>query len=281
MLRNSIIQKRLDFFKANGEENSEASLLQTIRVPKNLLFLTDRLPQANYEKIPPKKNLSFQNNSLPDVKIPPSSKQKKIKRGASPVHEEDRKPERENSPKSRNVVSLPSNKNDEIEILKRKLRINDEKTEDASHKMKSESELPNKDLLLPNIKGGSSNKESSKEVAPHYDIKYDPSPKKREEPKKKGPRNPNPYLHNEHVANVYQIYSPYLKNPVLKKPKYEDKQSKYLKQLEKYYEYNLYKPKKNVIEPTSPHLSHGAHAHKIIPNRKLSPIGGKKQMIKI
>ncbi len=86
--------------------------------------------------------------------------------------------------------------------------------------------------------------------------------------------NPNPYLNNEHVANVYQIYSPYLKSPVQKKPKYDDKQSKYLKQLEKYYEYNLYKPKK-IVDSNSPHLN------KVIPNRKLSPIGGKKQMIKI
>jgi hypothetical protein len=94
-------------------------------------------------------------------------------------------------------------------------------------------------------------------------------------------RNPNAYIQNEHVANVYQIYSPYLKNPVPKKVKYDDKQSKYLKQLEKYYEYNLYKPKKNVLEPIIPHGSHGAHINKIIPNRKLSPIGGKKQLIKI
>jgi hypothetical protein len=37
-------------------------------VPKNLLFLTDRLPQPNYEIFPKNKNYSFQNNSLPEVK---------------------------------------------------------------------------------------------------------------------------------------------------------------------------------------------------------------------
>jgi hypothetical protein len=177
----------LDFFKANGEENYEASLLQTIRVPKNLLFLTDRLPQANYEKIPTKKNLSFQNSSLPDVKMPPGSKQKKIKRAASP-HDEDRKPdrqdraEREGSPKSRIVVSLPPNRNDEIEILKRKLRINEEKGEEIhKHPNKASDDAPNKDVHLPNIKGGGilPNKDAAKDNHLHYEIKYDPSPKRK------------------------------------------------------------------------------------------------------
>ena len=41
IIKHPIIQKRLEFFKANGngEEYIESSLLQTIRVPKNLLFL--------------------------------------------------------------------------------------------------------------------------------------------------------------------------------------------------------------------------------------------------
>jgi len=84
-------------------------------------------------------------------------------------------------------------------------------------------------------------------------------------------------LNNDHLANVYQIYSPYLKNsPVLKKPKYEDhKQAKYIKQLEKYYDYNIYKPKKNIVD-MSPQ-----YGQKIIPNRKLSPIGNKQYLIKI
>ena len=51
----------METFK-NPEDFEEMTLLQTIRIPKNLLFLTDKLPQANYEKIPMKKNLSFSNN---------------------------------------------------------------------------------------------------------------------------------------------------------------------------------------------------------------------------
>jgi hypothetical protein len=80
-----------------GEENSESrqnELLQTIRVPKNLLNLTDRLPKPHYERsvIKCKINLSsvvkgsdlstiLTNNqsveSLPDVRQKDKSEAKK------------------------------------------------------------------------------------------------------------------------------------------------------------------------------------------------------------
>jgi hypothetical protein len=53
------------------EDNEENALLQTIRIPKNLLFLTDKLPQPNYEKRPNRKNNSFteEKTELPDIKM--------------------------------------------------------------------------------------------------------------------------------------------------------------------------------------------------------------------
>jgi hypothetical protein len=89
-----------------------------------------------------------------------------------------------------------------------------------------------------------------------------------------------PSNNNDHISNIYQIYSPYLKNGSPQnnnlKKKYDEKHSKYIKQLEKYYDYNVYKPKKNIVD-MSPN-----YAQKIIPNRKLSPIGKKpNQLIKI
>ena len=39
----------MEFFKTYSDDmHHDNNLLQTIRIPKNLLFLTDRLPQANY-----------------------------------------------------------------------------------------------------------------------------------------------------------------------------------------------------------------------------------------
>lgn len=61
ILKHPVIVKRMENFKDDGSE--EMTLLQTIKIPKNLGFLTDKLPQANYEKIPNKRNLSFTNNN--------------------------------------------------------------------------------------------------------------------------------------------------------------------------------------------------------------------------
>jgi hypothetical protein len=76
-LKNPLVQKRIDFFKNNNafDDGDDPQLLQTIKVPKNMLFLTEKLPKPNYEKIPQKRNLSFTNNETDMVK-----KKKQIKK---------------------------------------------------------------------------------------------------------------------------------------------------------------------------------------------------------
>jgi hypothetical protein len=87
-----------------------------------------------------------------------------------------------------------------------------------------------------------------------------------------------PYMNNDHINNIYKIYAPYLKQSPVKYHKYTlDKKNNangnYIKNLEKYYDYyNVYKPKKNVIEASSKMVN-------IIPNRKLSPI--RKNVVNI
>ena len=57
ILNHPIVQKRIEYFKsisgdkenANNTGNNK-SLLKTIHMPKNLLFLSDKLPKPNYEK---------------------------------------------------------------------------------------------------------------------------------------------------------------------------------------------------------------------------------------
>ena len=69
ILKNHIIQKRIDYFASFTNTNDEnltddQALLQTIRIPKNLLFLSDKLPRPNYDKHQHMKNYrSFSNNS--------------------------------------------------------------------------------------------------------------------------------------------------------------------------------------------------------------------------
>jgi NIMA (never in mitosis gene a)-related kinase len=52
ILNHPIVQKRIEYFKSfSGEEESEDKcLLKTIHMPKNLLFLSDKLPKPNYDK---------------------------------------------------------------------------------------------------------------------------------------------------------------------------------------------------------------------------------------
>ena len=52
ILNHPIVQKRIEYFKSftNDDDNEDKSLLKTIKMPKNLLFLSDKLPKPNYEK---------------------------------------------------------------------------------------------------------------------------------------------------------------------------------------------------------------------------------------
>ena len=89
ILSHEFVKKRLEFFKAqagyddeNMDDIDEGVLLKTIRIPKNILFLTERLPEPNYDKGKGNrknknininnnkdKKITFPNNLLPDIKL--------------------------------------------------------------------------------------------------------------------------------------------------------------------------------------------------------------------
>ena len=89
ILKHPLIKKRLEFFQAQAGENEsmmdnidEGVLLRTIRIPKNIIFLSDNLPEKNYEKSKSHtkalgRNIrklttntqNNNNNSLPNIKI--------------------------------------------------------------------------------------------------------------------------------------------------------------------------------------------------------------------
>ena len=52
ILQHPIILKRIEYFKSFGgeDENEDKCLLKTIHMPKNLLFLSNKLPKRNYDK---------------------------------------------------------------------------------------------------------------------------------------------------------------------------------------------------------------------------------------
>ena len=55
ILKNPIVVKRMEFLKSGAYNDidivnmDEAALLRTIRIPKNIIFLSNKLPKANYE----------------------------------------------------------------------------------------------------------------------------------------------------------------------------------------------------------------------------------------
>ena len=97
ILKHPLVKKRLEFFQAQaGNDNididdmEEGVLLRTIRIPSNLLCLSDKLPEANYEnpfkqrklefnrnKINTKGN-TFPNSNLPDIKCINKTKNENI-----------------------------------------------------------------------------------------------------------------------------------------------------------------------------------------------------------
>ena len=71
LLKNSIIKSKIEFFEENNKfnddinNNEESELLKTIKISKNLLFLSGRLPKANYNNENEANNIkTLDNNKL-------------------------------------------------------------------------------------------------------------------------------------------------------------------------------------------------------------------------
>ena len=122
ILKHPLVKKRIEFFQAEaGNENididdmEEGVLLRTIRIPKNILFLSDKLPEANYEnpyqKVKNKKDGSveknndkinninnkgntFPNSCLPDINLK-FKKKKQNENNNNTINNEEEKVHRE------------------------------------------------------------------------------------------------------------------------------------------------------------------------------------------
>ena len=75
ILRHPLVQKRIEFFKAqigidsvNIDAMDDNELLKTIRLPKNLIGLTEKLPKPSYNSRETNNNINtFPNNNLPNI----------------------------------------------------------------------------------------------------------------------------------------------------------------------------------------------------------------------
>ena len=190
ILNHDIIKKRLDFFQVQSgfedelDTNDEGVLLKTIKVPKNIIFLTEKLPVANYddnnnehnnkyiknnnkeedkkdndinetkEEIKnTKKENTFPSNILPNIKFnfaEQNNQQKEINKFNNNNLELFT-----NNDKKENIKEINNDIiNDETKIIDRKIKLNDKNNFDkkiTEKEMKKEKTIDlleiNKDLM--------------------------------------------------------------------------------------------------------------------------------------
>ena len=190
ILNHDIIKKRLDFFQVQSgfedelDTNDEGVLLKTIKVPKNIIFLTEKLPVANYddnnnehnnkyiknnnkeedkkdndinetkEEIKnTKKENTFPSNILPNIKFnfaEQNNQQKEINK-----FNDNNLELFTNNDKKENIKEINNDIiNDETKIIDRKIKLNDENNFDkkiTEKEMKKEKTIDlleiNKDLM--------------------------------------------------------------------------------------------------------------------------------------
>ena len=124
ILKHPIVKKRLEFFQAQSGENEdfdnidEGVLLRTIRIPKNIIFLSDNLPEKNYEKakshskamgrnIHKNNNIQNPNSSLPNIKILNNLKSPNLKN--IKINSKESNTNNNNNNKDNNINNLNDN----------------------------------------------------------------------------------------------------------------------------------------------------------------------------
>ena len=251
ILKHPLVLKRIEFFQANANfENididnmDEGELLKTIRIPKNILFLTDKLPGANYGdnittsnqssiKAKNNKNLSFPSGALPDIRIP-TKRSVIIESSTKKIQEIE-----ENNENKSNNGTIEVRKNDNVIH-----HTNHSKQNRNIKIVKEENGLPslNKIDLNPIISPSNRN---AKQKKPNGQV-----------------RELDRYING--IADRYKVYIPHLdynyKNVRISN---NHKLNNKKKQDERYY--HLYMPKKNGY-------SVNYNYNRVIPNKKLIPL---------
>jgi NIMA (never in mitosis gene a)-related kinase len=307
ILNHPIIQKRIEYFKSlstdkdilNNSGNNK-SLLKTIHMPKNLLFLSDKLPKPNYEKhiknnnevpeINQKSYRSYQNEQKEVEEIP---KLNQIKPNNSPSNNNNNNPAYNKYNSDININnSLPGNPNrKQLGLLLNNNKIvimppiNSRNNIHQHHRYLLQYNLPSIDKLNKNKKN------IHKEL-----VSLDIISKQKNElsklmlnnnslGRKLNYLNNNGYLNPGQMKDIYKVY-PYINRSLPQKGNNSNRvRQKYLFQNnirnERYYgsnsqkkidyDYNLknnnliIKNNINIVKKEGPEI-------KVVPKKKLSPL---------
>ena len=285
ILRHPIIQKRIEYFKTfTGEqENEDKALLQTIRIPKNLLFLSDKLPKPNYSKHMRGGNISAEKLNIKSY----ISFQKSEDKGEDKLLPKRKPPInilKSETTKNNNINILPAVKINEPRIRNKKIELNYNQVNSLNN-IKNKIELKKPILMHSGSQRLIKNIPNNKQININLNLNLN-SPKK---VLQKNGSSELPSLNIiSHINDIYKIYAPYLKRPEIQnniryKP-YNNNNNRYLKNIHRYYKIdkqnnnigrNIYNV--NSIKNVMPNrLGSG---RKVLPNRKLSPL--KRSIINI
>jgi NIMA (never in mitosis gene a)-related kinase len=293
ILKHPIIQKRIEYFKsfAGDQENEDKALLQTIRIPKNLLFLSDKLPKPNYSK-----KMRSSNNAISD-KLNKNNYRSYSKKSDFEIKETNKSPQNKklnneninNIQINNNKILLPivrigeqkinNNNNNSMEIINNNNNNNsnikkipeNKKTPSLvySGSQKLINNNPNKKILNVNgINLNGARKVMHKNMSSEFPSLNIINQKN---------RNIN------HLNEIYKIYSPFFDKPQLNNNKlkvYNNNNNYYLKNIQRYYKID--KQPLNIGKNYNGYhinLNRIGSGRKMMPNRKLSPI--KKNIINI
>ena len=137
ILRHPLVKKRIEFFQAQaGNENididdmEEGVLLRTIRIPSNILCLSDKLPEANYENPFKQRKLNFSKNKMnkinnkgntfPNSNLPDINCGKQKKDNEKTITNNNKEQEEEKVYRETEKIKKNKKSNDNMVIIKRK-----------------------------------------------------------------------------------------------------------------------------------------------------------------
>ena len=227
ILNNNLVKKRIDYFNSLNEndndigidEKEEQSLLKTIHMPKNLLYLSNQLPKPNYNK----KKVFSKSNTACELEI--NNKNKNIfpiiNKSKSTLPIINNKKINDDNKVSSDLISdiEPKNykENKSIIVNNNNNNINNNIYSDS----KKEVDFYKKLISINNrqIKPIQKNQNKEKEIIYNYNKQY----------------NNNNYNNNIQSRKIFKLYEPY--NIAIKKvPKYKISNSNNLKNNK----YNVY-----------------------------------------
>ena len=173
ILNHELIKKRLEFFQAQSgfedelDTNDEAVLLKTIRIPKNIIFLTEKLPGAKYDnesnkiskrttkdetkkevnkdninnELNKKKKSTFPNNLLPNIKFNFTDKENNI-------HEPDKN---DNIKINKDINSKPKNNINNNKDINSKLNDNEKNENTTKNNINKKENIDDKNNFTNEI----------------------------------------------------------------------------------------------------------------------------------